>query len=86
LPFPKRTSALLASPAIPYAIVPIAALDATRAIVPAKVPVLDPTRRIVRINFSQFDLGQDHARKPVKQLFHILSVERRDFDSDRYAI
>lgn len=44
------------------------------------ITVLDSALRIVRVDLSQLDLGQDDARQPREELFDVLAGERGDFD------
>lgn len=85
LPITQRPR-FLPSPARPRPLISIPTLDTPTSIIPAQIPILYPTRRVIWIDFAEFNLGQDHARKPIKQLLYILAIQRRHLDRNRNAI
>lgn len=55
-----------ASSAVSDTLVSKPALDTASTVVPAQITILYATRRVIRINFAQLNLGQDHPRQSIE--------------------
>lgn len=51
-----------------------------------RIPVLNPTMRVVRVDFAQLYLREDHLRQPLKHLVDVVAAQRRGFDRERYVV
>jgi hypothetical protein len=82
VPFVPR---LLHSHSSPNPLIPTCAPDTPSTIIPpeAQIPILNPARGVIRVNLAHLNLGQDHARKPVKQLIDVIATQRRHLDRHR---
>lgn len=51
--------------------------------VKATISILDAALRVIRINFAQFNLGQNDAREPVKHFFNTIPRQGGYLDGNR---
>lgn len=52
---------------------------------PATVSVLNAAHRVVRVDFAQLNLGQDHPGQSVENLIHAFAIKRACFRHDGNA-